>query len=71
MIASAALGILLHDRRIGTLARLDGDRSTFEFDQSAYAIHRIDHGKGSAIRVEGFAQVYGVTGSGGKGQGTE
>ena len=33
MIDAAALDILLHDRRIGTLARLDGDRSIFTFDE--------------------------------------
>ncbi|GGB92057.1 putative kinase Y4dM [Novosphingobium endophyticum] len=33
MIDAAALDILLYDRRIGTLARLDGDRSIFTFDE--------------------------------------
>jgi serine/threonine-protein kinase HipA len=37
MIDAAALDILLHDRRIGTLARLDGDRSIFTFD-AAYLV---------------------------------
>src|SRR3546814_325288 len=36
MIDAAALDILLHGRRIGTIARLDGDRSIFFFDE-AYA----------------------------------
>src|SRR3546814_18339417 len=36
MIDAAALDILLHGRRIGTIARLDGDRSIFSFDE-AYA----------------------------------
>lgn len=33
MIDAFALDILLYDRRIGTLARLDGDRSIFTFDE--------------------------------------
>lgn len=37
MINTAALDILLHDRRIGTLARLDGDRSIFTFDEAYLA----------------------------------
>jgi serine/threonine-protein kinase HipA len=37
MIDAAALDILLHDRRIGTLARLDGDRSIFTFDEAYLA----------------------------------
>ncbi len=37
MIDAAALAILLHDRRIGTLARLDGDRSIFTFDEAYLA----------------------------------
>lgn len=37
MIDAAALDILLHDRRIGTLARLDGDRSIFTFDDAYLA----------------------------------
>lgn len=37
MIDAAALDILLHDRRIGTLARLDGDRSIFTFDETYLA----------------------------------
>ena len=37
MIDSAALDILLNDRRIGTLARLDGDRSIFTFDEAYLA----------------------------------
>lgn len=37
MIDAAALDILLHDRRIGTLARLDGDRSIFTFDEGYLA----------------------------------
>ncbi|HJS13354.1 type II toxin-antitoxin system HipA family toxin [Sphingopyxis sp.] len=36
MIDAAALDILLHGTRIGTIARLDGDRSIFSFD-AAYA----------------------------------
>lgn len=34
---AAALDILLNDRRIGTLARLDGDRSIFTFDEAYLA----------------------------------
>ena len=34
MIDAAALDIFLYDRRIGTLARLDGDRSIFTFDEA-------------------------------------
>ncbi len=34
MIDASALDILLNDRRIGTLARLDGDRSIFTFDEA-------------------------------------
>lgn len=34
---AAALDILLNDRRIGTLARLDGDRSIFTFDDAYLA----------------------------------
>ncbi|MGV1682335.1 type II toxin-antitoxin system HipA family toxin [Sphingopyxis sp. NJF-3] len=37
MIDAAALDILLHGTRIGTIARLDGDRSIFSFD-AAYAV---------------------------------
>jgi serine/threonine-protein kinase HipA len=37
MIDAAALDILLHDRRIGTLARLDGDRSIFTFAEAYLA----------------------------------
>lgn len=37
MIDAAALDILLHDRRIGTLARLAGDRSIFTFDEAYLA----------------------------------
>lgn len=37
MIDAAALDILLYDRRIGTLARLDGDRSIFTFDEAYLA----------------------------------
>ena len=37
MIDAAALDILLNDRRIGTLARLDGDRSIFTFDEAYLA----------------------------------
>jgi serine/threonine-protein kinase HipA len=37
MIEAAALDILLHDRRIGTLARLDGDRNIFTFDDAYLA----------------------------------
>lgn len=37
MIDTAALDILLYDRRIGTLARLDGDRSIFTFDEAYLA----------------------------------
>lgn len=37
MIDAAALEILLHDRRVGTLARLDGDRSIFTFDEAYLA----------------------------------
>lgn len=37
MIDAAALDIFLHDRRIGTLARLDGDRSIFTFDEAYLA----------------------------------
>lgn len=37
MIDAAALDIFLHDRRIGTLARLDGDRSIFTFDDAYLA----------------------------------
>lgn len=37
MIDAAALDILLHDRRIGTLVRLDGDRSIFTFDEAYLA----------------------------------
>ena len=33
MIDAAALDIFLHDRRIGTVARVDGDRSIFTFDE--------------------------------------
>lgn len=33
MTDATALDILLHDRRIGTLARLDGDCSIFTFDE--------------------------------------
>lgn len=34
MIDAAALDILLHDRRIGTVTRLGGDQSIFAFDES-------------------------------------
>ena len=37
MIDAVALDILLHDRRIGTLARLDGDRSIFTLDEAYLA----------------------------------
>jgi serine/threonine-protein kinase HipA len=37
MIDAAALDILLHDRRIGTIARLDGDSSIFTFDEAYVA----------------------------------
>lgn len=37
MIDASALDILLNDRRIGTLARLDGDRSIFTFDEAYLA----------------------------------
>jgi HipA-like protein len=37
MIDAAALEILLNDRRIGTLALLDGDRSIFTFDEAYLA----------------------------------
>lgn len=37
MIDATALDILLHDRRIGTLARLDGDRSILTFDEAYLA----------------------------------
>lgn len=37
MIDAAALDILLHDRRIGTIARLDGDSSIFTFDDGYLA----------------------------------
>lgn len=37
MIDATALDILLHGRRIGTLARLDGDRSIFTFDETYLA----------------------------------
>lgn len=37
MIDAAALEILLHDRRVGTLVRLDGDRSIFTFDEAYLA----------------------------------
>jgi serine/threonine-protein kinase HipA len=37
MIDVAALDILLHDRRIGTLARLAGDRSIFTLDEAYLA----------------------------------
>lgn len=37
MIEAAALDILLHGRRIGALARLDGDRSIFTFDEAYVA----------------------------------
>ena len=37
MIDAAALDILLYDRRIGTLARLDGDRSILTFDEAYLA----------------------------------
>lgn len=37
MIDAAALDILLHDRRIGTIARLDGDSSIFTFDDAYLA----------------------------------
>ena len=37
MIDAAALDIFLHNRRIGTIARLDGDRSIFTFDEGYLA----------------------------------
>jgi len=37
MIDAAALDILLHNRRIGTIARLDGDSSIFTFDEAYVA----------------------------------
>ena len=37
MIDAAALDILLNDRRIGTLALIDGDRSIFTFDEAYLA----------------------------------
>ncbi len=37
MIDAAALDILLHGTRIGTIARLDGDRSIFSFDEAYVA----------------------------------
>jgi len=37
MISAAALDILLHDRRIGTLAHLGGDSSIFTFDEAYLA----------------------------------
>ena len=37
MIDAAALDIFLHDRRIGTVARVDGDRSIFTFDEGYLA----------------------------------
>jgi serine/threonine-protein kinase HipA len=37
MIDASTLDILLNDRRIGTLARLDGDRSIFTFDEAYLA----------------------------------
>lgn len=37
MIDAAALDILLYDRRIGTLARIDGDRNIFTFDEAYLA----------------------------------
>lgn len=37
MIDASALDILLNDRRIGKLARLDGDRSIFTFDEAYLA----------------------------------
>lgn len=37
MIDASALDILLNERRIGTLARLDGDRSIFTFDEAYLA----------------------------------
>lgn len=37
MTGAAALDRLLHDRRIGTLALLDGDCSIFTFDEAHLA----------------------------------
>lgn len=37
MTDAAALDTLLHGSRIGTLARLDGDRSIFTFDETYLA----------------------------------
>ncbi len=37
MTDAAALDILLHDQRIGTIARLNGDRSIFTFDEGYLA----------------------------------
>ncbi|WCT80258.1 type II toxin-antitoxin system HipA family toxin [Novosphingobium humi] len=37
MSEAAALAIFLHDRRVGTLVRLDGDRSIFTFDDAYIA----------------------------------
>ena len=37
MTDAATLDILLHGSRIGTLARLDGDRSIFTFDEAYHA----------------------------------
>ncbi|MFC0685869.1 type II toxin-antitoxin system HipA family toxin [Novosphingobium clariflavum] len=37
MINAAALDVFLHDRRVGSLVRLDGDRSIFSFDRDYVA----------------------------------